>query len=273
MLDGGVRLLPAYSRFRQHYFIPDYNGYNWELRPGGDKAIYHEIKDIMLSMSTEDYIDLPELQMNNVWLTLDDDSQEDYAEFKKEAILEVTKDDTITAVNAAVLASRLLQFASGTAYTETGDTIVLHDAKIIALKEVLDSLQGANVIILYHYVSDKERILHEIKGVTTLDDSKDVVTQWNQGKVNKLLINPQSASTGLNLQEGGHTFIEFTPSFSLQDTIQVYGRLHRQGQRNNVVVHRLLCEDTMDERVIEALEGKSQGQQALIDAVKQECTP
>jgi len=92
---------------------------------------------------------------------------------------------------------------------------------------------------------------------------------WNRGEIDVLLAHPASCAYGLNLQSGGHHVIWYTLSWSLELYQQANARLHRQGQEaDSVIVHRLLVVDGMDMDVADALEGKRDVQDALMDALK-----
>jgi SNF2 family DNA or RNA helicase len=82
------------------------------------------------------------------------------------------------------------------------------------------------------------------------------------------LCHPASAGHGLNLQEGGSTIIWFSVTWSLELYQQANARLWRQGQKHTVVIHHILARDTIDQRVMMALDNKDTSQNALIDAVK-----
>ena len=82
------------------------------------------------------------------------------------------------------------------------------------------------------------------------------------------LIHPASAGHGLNLQEGGSTFVWFGLTWSLELYQQANARLWRQGQKNTVVIQHIVTKGTIDERILKALSEKDSTQQALIDAVK-----
>ena len=103
--------------------------------------------------------------------------------------------------------------------------------------------------------------------VRELKSSRDIA-DWNAGKIPVAVIHPASAGHGLNLQYGGCTLIWFGLTWSLELYQQTNARLWRQGQRESVVIHHILAEDTMDELVMAALHRKDQTQAALIDAVK-----
>ena len=74
----------------------------------------------------------------------------------------------------------------------------------------------------------------------------------------------------MNLQEGGSTLIWFGLTWSLELYQQTNARLHRQGQRNMVIIHHIICRGTVDEKVMEALRRKEGIQDALMEAVKAE---
>lgn len=72
----------------------------------------------------------------------------------------------------------------------------------------------------------------------------------------------------LTCKWGGSTIVWFGLTWSLELYQQANARLHRQGQKETVVVHHILCKDTIDEDVMNALEAKDKTQSKLIDAVK-----
>ena len=74
----------------------------------------------------------------------------------------------------------------------------------------------------------------------------------------------------MNLQEGGSTLIWFGLTWSLELYQQTNARLHRQGQRNTVIIHHIICRGTVDERAMEAPRRKDGIQDALMEAVKAE---
>ena len=82
------------------------------------------------------------------------------------------------------------------------------------------------------------------------------------------LIHPASAGHGLNIQEGGHILIWFGLTWSLELYQQTNARLWRQGQRDTVTIHHIVCENTVDEDVLNALSSKNVTQEKLIAAVK-----
>lgn len=278
LLDKGKRLGESFSRYRDMYFNPGkkdgYVVFNYNLKKGdellGDdfysKEIYNRIGDICFSMKTEDYLDLPERIDNNQYIVLPPDLQKKYDEFEQEQVLAL-KDKEITAVNAAGLTNKLLQFANGAIYDEDKAWHIVHDEKIDKLKEIVEALNGNPVLVFYSFISDKERILLSFKKARVLKTPQDI-KDWNAGKIEILIAHPASAGHGLNLQFGGVNMVWFGCPWSLELYQQGIKRVHRNGVAGIVMNSRLVVKNTMDEDVIKALEGKDKLQNAVIQAVK-----
>ena len=83
-----------------------------------------------------------------------------------------------------------------------------------------------------------------------------------------LLVHPQSAGHGLNLQHGGRRIVFFDIPWSLELYLQLIGRLARQGQKQVVMVHHLITAGTLDEVVVEALSTKNDAQEYLFTLLK-----
>lgn len=274
LLDGGKRLFPTIGQYRSIFFRPDkMNGhviYSYKLLPGADKIIYNRIEDICMSMKAEDYLTLPPLKTNVIKVKMDSKLREKYLSFQREQLTYVEHEE-ITAINAAVLANKLLQFANGAIYNEAGRALPIHDLKIEAAKEVVELAEGEPVLIAWVFRSDRDRLKEALADYSPRDlDGPQDIKDWNAGKVKVLLMHPASGGHGLNLQAGGHIILWFGQTWNLELYQQLNARLYRQGQDKPVIIHHLVLEGTMDERVMQALRSKSNGQEALIDAVKEQ---
>jgi SNF2 family DNA or RNA helicase len=270
LLDQGERLGQYITRYRNTYFTPAAGSgfivYSWRIRQGADKVIYDKISDLCISMRSRDYLKLPDRTDNFIRLSLSEKHQKAYRVFEREAVLKLSSCD-ITAVNAAVLTGKLLQFASGAVYDETGAYFQTHDTKVQGLKELYDESQGQPLLVFYQFRSDKERLLRVFTDARTLDTCD--VSDWNKGRIPMLLVHPRSAGHGLNLQYGGHIIVWFSMLWSLEQYQQSNARLLRQGQQHPVTVHHLVCKGTVDERAVRVLQGKEKGQTALLEALKE----
>lgn len=273
LLDKGERLGKTITKYREEYFTPGRrNGqvvFNYNLKTESEKRIYDKIGDICISMKAKDYLSLPERITRDVEIHLPAPLKAKYDEFERDQILALEDLDEISAVNAAALTNKLLQFANGAIYDANKDWHEVHKAKLDALDEIVEAANGQPVLVFYSYKHDLARIQQRLKAYKPRKlDSREDITEWNEGKIQLLLAHPASAGHGLNLQAGGNIIVWFGLTWSLELYQQANARLDRQGQTKPVIVHRLIVAGTMDEDVSKAIERKTAGQDALMDAVK-----
>ena len=269
LLDMGERLGRYIGQYRRTYFLPDKrNGdviYSYKPLPGAEEAIYKRISDITISMRSADYLQMPECVINEVPVWMEPRQKALYDRLKQEMVISL-KESEINAANAAALSGKLLQMANGAVYDEQGETFLIHDKKLDVLEDLIEGANGKPVLIAYWFKHDLDRVKarFDIREIKTDRDIAD----WNAGRIPVALIHPASAGHGLNLQAGGSTLIWFGLTWSLELYQQTNARLWRQGQKETVVIHHIICRNTIDEAVMEALKRKKKTQSALIDAVK-----
>lgn len=265
LIDKGERLGKTLTQYREAYFRQNFNGFGYTLVDKYQEVIQNKIKDICISMTAEDYLDLPERM--DVIDSFDMKSKERYDEFKRNEVLPLMDGETITPVNAAAMYSKLLQFANGAVYDEDKNYHVVDDTKIEKLKETIEALQGNPVLVFYQFQSDKDRILKAIPEAQIMQGA-ETVHEWNRGEIPVLIAHPASIGHGLNLQYGGHNMIWFGLPWSLEAYQQSVKRLDRQGQTNIVINKALIAKGTVEEVVWERLTKKADTQNELINALK-----
>lgn len=274
LLDGGERLGKTIGEYRRNFFKPGQTKghivYNYTLRKNSDDAIHEAIKDICMSMKAEDYLDLQKRIDNNILIPMPPKLATEYRTFEREKVLELFDSfDQITAANAAALSNKLLQFANGAVYDEDKNFHIVHSLKLEALEELMEAANGKPVLLAYTYKSDALRIERRLKQYKPrrLQSDADIL-DWNAGKIQLLIMHPASGGHGLNLQSGGNIIVWYGQTWSLELEQQFNARLDRQGQDEQVIIHKLILEGTMDEEVIATQQRKEKGQSALMDAVK-----
>lgn len=287
ILDQGAALGKYITNFRLRFFEQDYSGYNWLIKPGADQAIYQAINHLVLTMKAEDYIDLPALVENTLLVELPSGVRKIYDDLEKTFIAAV-KDKVVVASNAAALSTKLRQVANGGIYlapdvnvllriaSTNREYISLHDAKTDVVSELVDELQGSPLLVVYEFLHDLDRLKRRfgkdvpyLGGGTSTSRSEELIQQWNAKELPLLLLHPQSAAHGINLQHGGNHICFYGLPWSFENYDQVIRRIYRQGQIESVFVHHIIANKTIDHAILKALKTKSSGQAALFDALKE----
>ena len=296
LLDMGERLGRFIMKYRQSYFLPDRWGngqvYSWKLRPGAKEASERKIADITVSMKSVDYLKMPECVMNEIPVFMNVPERAQYDTLKEELFLQVLsipkaqpaeggqggdrkapQISIVDAKNAAVLCGKLAQMANGAIYTDDGETAWIHDRKLDALEDLIESANGNPLMIAYWFQHDIDRIRIRFPQVRVLKTSQDM-KDWNTGQIPVAAIHPASAGHGLNLQAGGNQLVWFGLTWSLELYQQTNARLWRQGQKaETVVIHHIISAGTIDEDILLALKAKDRSQESLINAVKAQIAP
>lgn len=274
LLDEGARLGKTMGAYRDRYFIPGKRNrttiFSYTPKDGSFDMIKQAISDICISMKAEDYLTLPDVIFNDIPVALNAAAAKAYSQLENDLLLQVDE-NMITAQSAGVLTGKLLQLCNGAIYDEDRNAVKIHDCKVDAFLELVEQLNGQHALVFYNFQHDRDRLLEALSKyslrVRVYSQAKDEV-DWNNGEIDILLAHPASCGYGLNLQQGGHHAVWFGLTWSLEQYEQANKRLHRQGQEHPVVIHHLVVQSGMDVAVLEALTGKADMQNALMDALR-----
>jgi len=272
LLDNGERLGRTFTGFRSNWFEQDYSGYRWTPRSETDAWVRDAVSGICISMSADDYLNLPDKIYNIVPVQLPAAVRRQYEKLKKALVLELEKGDT-HAATAAVLSNKCLQLTNGALYLNdelghpTDEWQDLHNIKLDALEDIIEEAAGAPVLVAYNFKFDLVKLQQRFPHARQLKTNQDI-DDWNAGKASLLLAHPASAGHGLNLQDGGSIIVWYGLNWSLELYEQFNARLHRQGQTKPVFVHHIVMQNTVDELVMERLRTKKSVQDVLLEGLK-----
>ena len=268
-LDLGERFGKYITHFRLGYFAQSpFNEWSWEVQKDKLPAIYSKLSTIAFYLRAEDYLELPELLNIPIAVELPEPMRKKYKQFETTYLL----DDKLTASNAGVLSMKLRQFLGG-AVLEEGVVYDQHTAKLDALDDLIEEMAGEPLLVAYAFNHELERILKRhpaalyIKGGMSRHQVEDTMAKWNAGITPLLLVQPQAAAHGLNLQFGGSAVCWYTLTYSLEDYIQLIKRLHRQGQKNTVRNYMLTIKNSMDTELARVLSDKDATQESVFNAL------
>ncbi len=270
LLDGGERLGKTLTAYRENYFEPNQRNsttiFNYRVKKGCENVIRNKLSDICMSMQAKDWLTLPPRidRIENV--VFSEQEREQYDTFERNSYLQFLEGE-VTALSASTLTIKLLQFCNGAMYLEGKQYVPIHRKKLDRLAEIVEDAAGNPVLCFYSYQFDLIQIKKKLPFAVKLEKEEDIA-RWNRGEIPLLLAHPQSVGYGLNLQEGGNIIVWFGLCWSLELYQQANARLHRQGQEKAVIIHHLLVEGTIDERVYQSLQQKENVQEGLLQALK-----
>jgi SNF2 family DNA or RNA helicase len=271
LLDAGERLGRTYTRYRDTWFATDFMGWKFEPVKGALEHIHKQLSDITLSMSAKDYLDLPPLVVNDIWLPFPDEAEQPYRQLEREMFLDLER-GTVEVANGGVLTGKCRQIANGALYLngESKEWQIIHDKKIEALDEILEEAMGRNIIVAYQFKSDLARLRAKYPTAAVLVGKDDhLIDEWNEGQHSMLILHPASAGHGLNLQDGGCDMVMFGMPWSFDQYDQCVDRIAGGLRRERpTFIHRILVECSVERAVVNSLNNNCTVQEALRQQMK-----
>lgn len=272
-LDQGERLGRSFRSFSERWFKTDYNGFNLSPLPHAQKEIEEVLKDICLSLKVEDHFDLKEPIANVVEVNLPPLARSKYKEMEK-AFFTRLQQHEVEAFNAAVKTGKLLQLANGAAYVgeDSKEWVEVHDVKLKALEEIMESAQGMPVLVAYHHRCDRERLSKHFPKAVDLAD-KAGLAAFKKGTARIGIGHPASVGHGIDgIQRVTNTIVFFGLNWSLEEHMQMIERIgpvrqRQAGFNRPVYVYYIIAKDTIDETVLDRLKSKRNVQELLLEAM------
>ena len=274
LLDDGKRLGQSFYGFRNAVCIPEQTGpsanmLKWIDRPGVENTVIGLLSDIVIRHKFEDCIDIPPNHKYALNITLSPKHRKLYDELEKESFLEFST-TTITAINGAVLATKLLQAASGAVYNNDGGYSSFATDRYELVLDLVEARKHS--IVFYHWEHQLEELLKEVKKRDITHkvwdaDHPEIEHQYQQGFFQVLFAHPQSAGHGLTLTKGTAT-IWASPTPNLEHYLQGLKRIDRIGQKEKTETIVIVAEGTRDERIWQMMQDKKVRMDQLFDAAE-----
>lgn len=277
LLDEGAALGRYITQYKTKYFYPtDYMGYNLAPHPWALEEIAKKIEPLTLVLDREGNLEMPELLFNDIEVDLPPAAREQYQQMERH-MLATLETELVVAANAAVATSKCRQIANGCLFTNAGDGTWtdVHDAKIDALKDLVEQLSGESVLVVYEFKPDLEKLRKAfpnavlLTGGNATQDAKNI-SMFSSGFVQMGLGQFTSISLGIDgLQNKCRNVVMFGLTWNLQDYSQTIDRIWRQGQKaDTVIVHRIIAKETVDSRVLQVLNDKDATQNNFLSLLK-----
>ena len=273
ILDRGRALGQYVTHFKNEFFMQKgWSKWDWVPVPGAFERVVDKISPLVMQLSAEEYLTMPELVFHDVPVTLPPETMVTYKAVEDDFIAMVGE-GALVAANAAAAGTKCRQIANGAVYVGEGSDRVwheMHDAKLDALEDLLEELNGHSVLLLYEFRHDYERLCKRFPHAVDLKsgDISETIRRFNSGDISLLIGHPASMGHGLNLQGNCHHVIWFGITWNLEYYDQSIARVYRQGQSATIVrVYHLVAKETKDEDVLAVLTKKDRTQQDLLSAI------
>ena len=224
------------------------------------------VKEFSYRVLKEDCLDLPPKNFVKRHITLTPDQKKIYEQMKKHAIAMLNKKVTTT-VTVLTQLMRLHQITCGYVTADDGTVQSVESNRLKELMSVLEEVEG-KVIIWANYQFSVSDIMKEIGkvygedsyvhyyGLTPQEDRQDYIRKFqNDPKCRFIIGTPQTGGYGITLTQA-NTVIYYSNGYDLEKRLQSEDRAHRIGQKKTVTYVDLICEDTVDEKIVKALRDK-----------------
>jgi SNF2 family DNA or RNA helicase len=260
----------AFVPWQKRHFRPrDPFGREWTALPGAEERIAAEFGTIAMTVADEDMPDLPPLNVVVAPLKLPAAVMATYRGMARELFATI-EGRSIEAASPLIATGKLAQLANGFLYDDgNADPVFVHSLKIDWLRELVESLDGEPLLIVYEFIEDLRTIRRAFGEVPTLGgqtgarEASRLVEAWNAGALPLLALHPAAAGHGLNLQYGGSRMAWLSPSWSAELTEQAIARIYRPGQAKRVTVHVCVATGTVDEMKRNRVLNKMSAQEAF----------
>lgn len=281
ILDNGAALGPYITHFRREFGWIEHktSGKNprgwdeWTPHPDAMERIVKRLRNLYLRVNFS--FPMPDRTDNTVVVQLPEEAIGLYRQMERDYLIEV-EGKTIYAPHGGAAQMKLRQIVSGFVYDEEGEPVLVHPGKMRALEKLLKVHKGEPVLIAVAFKHEAEaiqKLLLKMYGLTIPymgggigpAASDKVIEIWNAGDLPALPIHPASAAHGLNLQFGGATVIWYSLTWDAEEYDQMNRRVWRRGQEEDVVIHHLITQGTVDERILETLQSRDLQQEKLLE--------
>lgn len=267
ILDDGKRLGPSFYGFRNVVCTPKQVGpspnmVKWIDREGSIEAVTKLMEDVTIRHKFEECLSIPANFTHTVPFFLTPPQQKHYEDMQYKQMTQLNN-EYVTAINAASVATKLLQIASGAVY-QTSDTYQLVDtARYELILDLIEAREHCIVFFLWRHQKEmltklaKERGITfcVIDGETSEKDRMQHVDFYQKGFYRVCFAHPQSAAHGLTLTRGTTT-IWASPTYNLEHFEQGNKRIYRAGQTKRTETICVIAHDTIEEHVWQILTSK-----------------
>jgi superfamily II DNA or RNA helicase len=276
LLDSGETLTPYIGRFRERFMRScGFENRQWEMRPEMVDELQRLLAPWYVTGTALEHLDMPELVLNEIEVELPPKALKVYQDMQKTMFAEIGQYG-VTAITGGSKYGLCRQIASGNAYDEDKNAISVHDAKLDALEDLFEELNGKPLIVAYWFDHEYERIVKRfpkaavIRGGTKSSETVRIIDQWQKRQIDMIVVQASAVSHGVDgLQKTGNDLCWYTLTDQPEVKFQLERRIFRQGVVGDQVrIHYLLAKSTLDRTVYKALNVKESSQKDVMEAIR-----
>lgn len=275
ILDDGKRLGTSFYAFRSAVCEPrqvgrDRNMVEWVDKEGSEEAVFGLLSDIVIRHKIDECVDIPPTYFHEIEFELDKKQRAAYEQLEFAQIMHLNN-AKITAINAAAVATKLLQTCSGAVYGEGGQYHLVSEERYDLIMDLV--AERKHPLVFFYWSHQKEQLAKKaaaagmryavLDGDATDTMREDMVRQYQAGQLDVLFAHPQTAAHGLTLTTGTST-IWCGPTYDLEWWAQGNKRQRRIGQTQKTEVIMVLAKDTIEEKVYTLLQKKDKSMTTLL---------
>ena len=278
ILDEGKRLGFSFYKFRDAVCQPTQVGRSaqairWNDKEGAEEAVFGLLSDIVVRHKFEDCVDIPANHTYSLDYELSPKQMRAYFEMEQTQMLTLKgKLPSVLAINAAAVATKLLQISSGAVYDGTGKYAVVDTVRYEMILDLVEQRKHSLCFFFWKHQRDalvaeatKRKVKFAVIDGSTSDRAREeIVYGYQSGAYQVLFAHPKSAAHGLTLTKGTAT-IWPCPTYDLEVFKQGSKRQHRMGQTQKTETIVIVAKGTIEEKVYELMLGKDARMTNLLD--------
>lgn len=276
ILDSGKSLGTTLTSFRARYMQPcGFEMREWEIQPSKVQDLKDKLAPWYLHQAAVDHLDMPDLIRNVIRVELPPAARKTYTQMHRDMVAEI-EGKQLAALHPGGRYGQCRQIASGAVYDPTGEVVDVHSAKLEAISELIEELNGKPLVVAYCFKHEASRLqakfpkMQFINGSTSDASSRKVLNDFKSGRLKHLAVQCQSLSHGVDgLQTVCNDLCWMTLTDQPEIRHQLEARIYRQGSSGKVRIHYLLVDRSVDGVIYRTLERKDATQADLLKALKE----
>ncbi len=276
LLDDGKRLGTNFWKFQSATCVPKQIGpmpqhVRWEDREGIEAVVAEMLRDMTVRHLFEECMDIPAHTVRTVRYRPPAALMKHYKAMERDALLELDKGD-VTAIHKAALRTKLLQIASGAVYGRDGQVHILDTGRNELIVDLIDEVDHG--LIFFNWDHQCDGLAAELESrkmpyaIVTSKNSREVKTQFQDGKLRTLLLHPETGAHGLTLTRGRRAI--FASPFDRADYFkQAKHRIYRGGQEHKTETLMVEAVGTIEGGVYARTQAKGARMDDLLSIIKE----